>query len=168
MFRVLGKRIAARSAQRLRADRRQPVVFLRAFADDSLAVAGVAAEGSWISRAQRRRLESAIDEWCERIGPFVALGRPGERLPLDGAARDYAAADWDSKSMLFLHDASMIVLVVAGNRAHPMETCRLTECGFLAKTLWIVPPVSTAEALRRWRACIAEVQDARCADRGAP
>jgi hypothetical protein len=50
-----------------------------------------------------------------RVGPVVAIGRPGERLPELGAARLYAADDqWrDRVSSLVRH--ARVVLIRAGN-----------------------------------------------------
>ena len=73
-------------------------------------------------------------------------------------ARDYAAGDWQTQVDAFLHDAATIVLVVSQSSGVSWEVRRLTESGLLAKTLWILPPVLKAEALRRWRACIAQMK----------
>lgn len=158
-FRVLGKRIAAQSARaRMQQDDRRPVVYLRAFADDDMTIAGGASEGALLSRTMTRRLESMLAEWFERVGPFVALGRPGERLPLDGAARDYAGDDWRDQVDAFVQRAQSIVLVVSGTPGVEWEVQRIAAAPQnLSKTVWLLPNVRRAQLLTRWHACAAQL-----------
>jgi hypothetical protein len=158
-FRSLGRRLAAQSARtRMQEDERRPVVYLRAFADDGMVIAGSASEGALLSRTMTRRLEAMLAEWFERVGPFVALGRPGERLPLDGAARDYAGDDWRTQVDGFLERAMSIVLVVSESGGVEWEVQRIAaNPQHLSKTLWLMPNVRRAQLLARWRACAAQL-----------
>ena len=80
-----------RAADVIAADTRPPVVYLRSFQDDGRSpVGGVAGiflkVGSWFFPIG---FEQALAAIMNRVGPFVAVGRPGERLPELGANRFY-------------------------------------------------------------------------------
>jgi hypothetical protein len=81
---------AATAAERVRLDTRPPVLYLRSFADDQVA-------GRRTTLGARSEEEQMVNV-LRRIGPVVALGAPGERVPMLGAARDYVAEghwrDW--------------------------------------------------------------------------
>ena len=161
-FRVLGKRLAASSARaRVQEDGRRPVVYLRAFDDDGMVIPGSASEGALISRTMTRRLEAMLSEWFERVGPFVALGRPGERLPLDGAARDYAGDDWKEQVDAFLERAQSIVLMISSTAGVEWEVQRIAgNPQHLTKTVWLLPNVRSAQLLARWHTCAAQLEAA--------
>jgi hypothetical protein len=146
-FRILGQRLAARSAQdRLRDDTRRPIIFLRSFADESLRIL------DRFGGSQFVRLEAMLATWFERLGPFVALGRPGERLPREGASRLYAKEDWQTHVNSFLIDAAVIVLVLADSSGLRWEVERIASLGLFSKTVVVFPRRSAREMRRRWRA----------------
>ena len=76
----------------LRRDARAPVVYLRAFTDDGqMAVRGHHWQDRVIGKAASAlTLTSPEQELAfilQRVGPVIAIGKPGERLPELGAAR---------------------------------------------------------------------------------
>jgi TM2 domain-containing membrane protein YozV len=85
-------------------DPRPPVLYLRSFvADDQplLTFAYTAAV------SEEQEIAFAMD----RIGPFIAIGKPGERLPELGAARLYVADDeWRSVVGEMMRDAALVVI----------------------------------------------------------
>lgn len=92
----------------LRADPRRPVLYLRSFlVDDLLARTGETAMDYF--RTEEERLARAF----ARIGPLVAIGRPGEPLPPAGASRVYVGDDW-RETVRELLDRSQLVLIGAG------------------------------------------------------
>jgi hypothetical protein len=113
-----GKHRSAPSAESLMSkDPRPPVLYLRSFQDDPIAAQGKlqysipGPQGSqplsWVAETEEEQLAQVMNE----IGPFVALGRPGEMLPEIGAARTYTSNDeWQSKVLNLMGQAKMIVL----------------------------------------------------------
>jgi TM2 domain-containing membrane protein YozV len=104
----------------LRRDPRAPVVYLRAFTDDGL----MAVRGHhWQDRvfgkaAGTLTLTSPEQELAfilQRVGPVVAIGKPGERLPELGAARLYASHDSWQQTVLDMLDRSELVLMRLGS-----------------------------------------------------
>jgi hypothetical protein len=108
-----GKQYGARaSALRLLDDERPPVVYLRPFAkDESLA-------GQVFTAVLTPRMlsgfaseEEQLAQAVAPIGPLVAIGQPGERLPKPGAVRAYATdAEWKGVVQHWLASARLIIL----------------------------------------------------------
>jgi hypothetical protein len=92
-FRVGKKYKAHSAAQVLADDLRPPVLYLRPFHSDKTATRvrawkhfgsfGVSSDTAWESD------EEQIADVMNEIGPFVAIGRPGDRVARLGAARFY-------------------------------------------------------------------------------
>jgi membrane protease YdiL (CAAX protease family) len=113
-----GKRRCAPSAERvLSTDTRPPVVYLRPFQDDSFAGQGVVEPDIpgphptylpiWVPETEEEQLAQVMNE----IGPFVAVGRPGETLPHIGAARMYLEHDeWKDDVLRLISSAKLVVL----------------------------------------------------------
>jgi hypothetical protein len=100
-------------------DPRAPVVYLRAFTDDGqMAVRG----HHWQDRvfgkaAGALTLTSPEQELAfilQRVGPVVAIGKPGERLPELGAARVYVSHDSWQQTVLDMLERSSLVLARVG------------------------------------------------------
>src|SRR4051794_1892866 len=85
----LGTRFNLRHRDRIILTDKPPVLLLRSFVDD---VAGIPPNALFPRLFGRpKRLEETIGEELTRAGPFVAIGKPGERLPQMGAHRLYVA-----------------------------------------------------------------------------
>jgi hypothetical protein len=97
----------------LRADTRAPVLYLRSFEMDERA-------GRNPSPRSYRTEEQQFKRVFRRVGPFVALGQPEERLPPAGAARIYAADTAWRAHVLELIRGAAVVLIVAGTSASLM------------------------------------------------
>ena len=98
-------------------DPRPPIVYLRSFQDDGqLLIAG--SRWQMIYHLFFNYLagvgpEQELALTLQRIGPVVAIGKPGERLPELGAARLYAGDDeWRGVVEDLLHRARLVVLKV--------------------------------------------------------
>jgi TM2 domain-containing membrane protein YozV len=89
-----------RAADVVAADTRPPVVFLRSFQDDVRSPVG-GLSGAFLKIASwffPISFEQELAAIMNRLGPFVAVGRPGERLPELGANRFYFADDeWKAR-----------------------------------------------------------------------
>jgi hypothetical protein len=65
----------------------------------------------------RRRGEELLTEVVEALGPVVAIGRPGEKVPPLGAARLYVGDNWKQVVQDYMRK-SQLVLMVAGTTTH--------------------------------------------------
>jgi hypothetical protein len=106
---VAAKRLRARVALASQADDpRAPVIYLRSFhADRRLARRPLAIGRAVSFRTEEEQLVEALRE----IGPVVAIGRPGERLPRLGAQRVYVEdADWRQQILSWFTRAALVII----------------------------------------------------------
>lgn len=133
-------------------DPRPPVLLLRSFSDDEI-VAGTPGYGSQLF-AQPVTLEEALAPVLERLGPVIAIGRPGERSAPVGAARAYVSNEaWQQTVHSWLERARLVVMVmgpVADKPGLAWELERVRELGGLAKLLLVMPPLADADCAARW------------------
>src|SRR5262249_17876664 len=83
----VGRRLNLRHRTEIILRDNPPVLLLRSFTDDVAGIPPNMLIPRWFRR--RKRLEETIGEQLTGAGPFVAIGRPGERLPQLGASRLY-------------------------------------------------------------------------------
>lgn len=117
--------------QTLARDPRPPVVYLRSFDLD-----GVTSRtrqqrlDKYIPEAINRPLKAisnlapitAMERWTgqtvedllvkelKRVGPVIAIGRPGETAPLPGATRLYVGDDWQERVHAMMKSATLVVI----------------------------------------------------------
>jgi hypothetical protein len=88
------------------------------------------------------------------IGPVVAIGRPGEKLPPVGAARTWLSNDdWQARVTDYLGKcrfAVMMIGVIKGEDGLAWELRRVLETISLEKLILVMPPVKEKEAQKRW------------------
>ncbi len=104
-------RSARGAVQALRAEWREPVLYLRGFGDDQDAAKvdriGVLWTGMLTIHSREEQLIGALGAF----GPVVAVGQPGEQLPHLGAARFYLPTDdWQSGVLQLMDQSQLIVL----------------------------------------------------------
>jgi hypothetical protein len=101
------KRLDAPSAIKvLSEDQRPPVLYLRSFDDDPKVARRFGIAGFKLSNE-----EEDLAEIVGTLGPFVAIGRPGEALPYSGAARLYIGeGDWHQRVRQLLSSARLVML----------------------------------------------------------
>jgi len=138
------KRYAAlQAAEMRRRDTRPPVILLRSFGDDVIGVDRGPTVNTplsfWDSKALT--LEEVIERALWRAGPVIAIGRPGEKLPPAGAAREYVPdGEWQARVGQLIAECRY-VSVVAGTSEGLLWECRmLSEAGALAKVVVVFPP----------------------------
>lgn len=85
----------------MRSDPRAPVVYLRSFEDDD----------------SPNNLEWALCDVMDDVGPFVAIGRPGDTIPPLGASRAYIKDKNWKNYVTGLLDRSALVVLLAGRTA---------------------------------------------------
>ena len=105
--------------QLLASDPRRPVVYLRSFEADSEIV--LRPDGFWKKAATMLfdyavtfSPEQELAEIVNRVGPVIAIGKPGEPLPELGAARLYVGEDWKAK-VTEMMARSRLVLIRTGS-----------------------------------------------------
>ncbi|MBW4716826.1 hypothetical protein [Saccharothrix obliqua] len=103
---------SARDAVRaLRADGRRPVLYLRAFDDDHTAAKVDNAPSVGTTGLMLHTREEQLADALHAFGPVIAVGRPGEPLPLLGAARFYLPdAEWQDGVARLMDEARLVVL----------------------------------------------------------
>jgi hypothetical protein len=151
-------RFAWRSIRRGASDvladpRYRPVVFLRSFRDED---ARVAAKNPFWSLIRRRvRLEEIVAGQMMRLGPFVAIGVPGEWAPKLGAMRAYFAdADWQAAIRTWT-DRSALSVVMAGESPSVLwELEHLIWSNRVSTLLMVLPPDVSPQARARRRQAV--------------
>jgi TM2 domain-containing membrane protein YozV len=101
-------------------DKRPPVVYIRSFKDDGKLLPG-GWRARWFSVVNWTTAVSVEQELAiimERVGPVVAIGKPGELLPELGAARLYASDDEWQATITDLMRRAGLVVVLAGATAN--------------------------------------------------
>lgn len=110
----------ARSAAKSMADDpRPPVLYLRSFQDDGrmlLTDQGGAVAQKLFGAFTPTSAEEELASTLERIGPVVAIGKPGEPLPELGAARLYVGHDvWQAEVNALMRQAALVVVRVGAS-----------------------------------------------------
>ena len=181
-----GRKHAAIDAQAaLRSDPRRPILYLRSFRNDPLLMEGewgllVHRDGSGrrgtrgsIARAIYRmstrlqattggggRLEESVSGIVSPIGPFVALGAPGERLPELGAARAYTTDEtWQGEVIEWMNMAQLIVAVAGPTHSLRWEFDNILSRNAWAKLLILMPPSTADDKTAAWGNLVAALQD---------
>ena len=141
-----GMRLAKLNAAQLRErDRRAPVLILRQFRDDFL-------ESGKMSFGGRPTFEHFVAAELNRLGPVVAIGRPGERVQPLGASRDYLDnVDWRGPVGTTMVDAALVVLILGDSESVLWEFRTAIETRGKMRTLIVVPPLPDRSELgSRW------------------
>ncbi|MCD9188155.1 MAG: hypothetical protein LUM44_17175 [Pyrinomonadaceae bacterium] len=87
---------------RLLNDSRPPVLYLRTFGSQSAEVE---------QRLNKKTPEEMLASTFNRIGPFIAVGKPGEEgLPLLGATRLYINTDWKAEVEKLMSIAEFVII----------------------------------------------------------
>ena len=112
---------ATPAAKLLEEDSRQPVVYIRSFKDDDKIILGSRLQ-RWYSTVfgylAAITVEQELAIIMNRVGPVVAIGKPGELLPELGAARLYASDNEWRTVITDLMRRSRLVVVRAGATAN--------------------------------------------------
>ncbi len=139
----------------LAGDARPPVLYLRSFEDDAVALSGiVSARRPFLELFSLRGadpFEESIAWELDTYGPVVAVGRPGRSLASLGAAREHLPDEtWQPQVAERMADAGVIAIALGETEGLRWEIGRIVEAGHLAKTVFVFPPVDDDALLRRW------------------
>ncbi len=100
-------------------DPRPPVLYLRSFRDDDetqVDDAGSALMRRYMQLLRPPSPEQEMADVLGRVGPVVAIGKPGEPLPQLGAARLYVDHDqWQGRVMALMAKARLVVVRVGAS-----------------------------------------------------
>ncbi len=156
LFRV-GKRLRAAGAlTALKHDSRPPVLLLRSFRDDQVAVENRSPREPWWSFGQRKvvTFEEMLYDLFSACGPVIAVGRPGEVLAPLGAARFWVSdARWQQVVGDLLQESQLVVLIMGpttGDDGLAWEVRRVFEFRQTAKLVLVMPPLEEELARQRW------------------
>jgi hypothetical protein len=152
LFRVVGNagrrmsrrfmRVSLEQAQAR--DQRRPVLFLRSFRDDTVALAAPPSGFAYklFGFADRNKtLDELLLEEGTTFGPVVALGNPSDPVPPYGAARGYAKhCDWQKMVSELMEAAAAIVICVDETPSLWWEIEHISRNAHLAKTLLLLHP----------------------------
>jgi hypothetical protein len=142
------RRLKVDALTALRRDPRQPILLLRSFADDGKQIW----PGSFVLRLilRRRRLEEIAGRAISRVGPFIAIGIPGEKLPELGAFRAYfEESEWRGAVLRWAEDARLIFMVGGVTAAVQWELRAILERGLTTKLILLVPPGRREDRVKR-------------------
>jgi hypothetical protein len=147
------------AADVLAKDDRPPVVYLRGFQDE-VRERGV---GELLAVSWQRPAATEVAAWgpreqiefaklMQRIGPHIALGRPGEKLPEVGAGKLYVAdADWQPKILEWLKKARLVVVQAGVTPGLRWEMGQIVKRLSPAKLLVILPePYAQYRQFKAW------------------
>ena len=116
-------------------DVRPPVVFLRSFEDDEK-LAYLKADSSWYDFS----LESRLGDHFSSIGPFIAIGKPGDKAPHLGAARAaFSDEEWQGAVLGWMDQATLIVVMIGRTHWVEWELRRTIERGHPGKLIIVFP-----------------------------
>lgn len=162
----LGEKCAYRSRQYaavdardlMSADRRPLILLLRSYADDNRATVETKLI-DWMAQSGRT-FEEVLTEQLARYGPVVAIGRPGEKLPTAGAAREYLADDrWRQRGEEVVAQSSAIVAGTTPNVG--WELARIESLGAIYKLILVVPAANKYEVASRMSALLSNIGETR-------
>jgi hypothetical protein len=147
--RAIGLRLRTwRAEQILAHDPRPPVLYLRSFLQDER-LPGT-------SESFEQSLASVMGE----VGPVIAVGRPGERLPPLGAARLYLSDEHWQPTVRDLMARSALTILRAGTSPGVLwELARVVECVQPARFLIAVPAPLRKEDAEDWKSFCQLVAD---------
>jgi hypothetical protein len=158
------KMLTVSAEEVLSRDHRKPVVYLRPFNEDSRRVAMCPigrrvggwkiAQSSSPAALSEQRLTGALSH----IGPFVAVGAPGDFLAPLGAARLYLADDtWQEEVEALVRGAAAIVLLPETTEGTRWEVTKVARWVDPRRVLVLVPnPVVRPLGYARIKALMAE------------
>ena len=96
----------------LKSDKRAPIIHLRPFIKDSLTEKLTRVKIGPLIFIPDPRVEDDIAGVLNCIGPFIALGKPGQRLPETGAYRLYVDSEHWEGTIIELYSVCRFVIVL--------------------------------------------------------
>lgn len=148
-----GRKLAQPDAKLLLdTDDRDPILLLRSFKDDEARLSPRSSfrRFLYLGFYGKVRLEYALSDELARLGPFIGIGQPGERLPDLGAARAYLEDDKWQEQVLDWIDRARLILVIGGTTPWVgWELRQICEKRKLDRMILLLPPSGWFAASKR-------------------
>ncbi len=146
MARQAKKHFSISAEELLANDHRRPVIYLRSFDHEEDASQIRRALVHVFSRSLpglngwQQREQEEFAEFISQVGPYIAVGRPGEILPESGAARLYLNEEnWKSDVSSLLRKSQMVVLRASTSNGLSWEISHLFDHYPAERVLVILP-----------------------------
>lgn len=125
--RTIGRRLSAKTAnEMLHSDSRPPILYLRSFTADQ--------------KLHSPTFEEYLARILSELGPVIAIGQPGDRLPPLGAARMYTnGEDWQSVVSGLMSRAAVVVVKAGVTRGISWEISEIVQMVAPSRTLIALP-----------------------------
>jgi hypothetical protein len=148
-----GRRELALRVQEVRKlDARPPVLLLRSFEDDNILL-----ERNprllWFFHAAKEAftLEEYVVNCIWKLGPVIAVGKPGEDVSPLGAARDYLEEyQWRDCIRKYLDEAAYVVSILGSTPGLRWEYEQIGARGKQDNVIVVFPPKPFEQLQRRW------------------
>jgi hypothetical protein len=125
----------------LQSDPRSPVLFLRSFSEDERVSFKEAMTQETLFDVS---LEDGLARHFSSTGPFIAVGSPGQAVPVLGAARaSLSNAEWQSKVVDWMDSASLIIIVPGITHFVEWEFRQIVQRGHAGKLILLFRPLAT-------------------------
>ncbi len=147
------RRVAQPRVERvLEKDSRSPILMLRSFKLDELALSpfsiGWRGFGYMLS-VERRTFEEYLTDAFNDIGPVIAIGRPGESAAPIGAAREYLDnASWQQRVLERADVSRLVIMVCDATAGMKWEMRNVPERIGLRRIMLVLPFGEEGEAKR--------------------
>jgi hypothetical protein len=158
---LIGRGLSARRAvDVLNPEGPRPILLLRSFCDDgaTLPTGSSTVENNINPLKSLNSFEETLTATFERVGPVVAVGRPGELLPPSGAARAYLSNEqWQAWVADLLAWSQQVVMLLGSPKLGETEDGLTWEILHVydtvapQKIILLIPPhLSEDEVRKRW------------------
>ncbi len=144
-----------RGGEILEKDLRQPIVYLRTFHDEDLSPTKkqLLKDIFWQNKSEHKRKslskytpydvdreQRALARIFKKIGPYVALGKPGEKLPELGSFKLYSSNDaWQETILKLLQNSRLVIFSAGKSEALRWELKQTVQNVNPTKLLLILP-----------------------------
>jgi hypothetical protein len=164
-FRAMRSASTTSAQEALRRDKRRPVLYLRSFALDETLNTRISLVNRTLGlMSSSLTLEERVVKILNKLGPVIAIGRPGEELPTVGAARFYVSDDrWNQKVAEIVSVAQLVIWAsgtTEGLRWELQYLLKMLEPGRLL--LWLHPNILGLKGAAReheWRKFLEQFGD---------
>jgi len=146
----LSKRLRRISFEELLSkDPRNPILLLRPFSYDNLEIKKFSLaellvphlSPNFYKRISRYSVEEEISKIFYTIGPLIAIGRPGEKLPPAGAVRVYADnLKWQSKVIELAKRSKLVIIIIDNSPGLLWELQNIPTIIGIERILLLLPP----------------------------
>lgn len=159
LYRYARRRSLLNTTQKLEADNRAPIIFLRNFSDDEVTIrTSPLTRKSMMDKLggrQFERFEEILVRYLSTYGPVIAVNNPEARQAPLGAARESLPHDaWQATVQSRIDSSALIVVAAAPGSVTEGLSWELEQIAgrsALTRTLLVVPPYPANQLRDRWR-----------------